>query len=300
MRIFPNCDEIELNEADLNTGGIDSDDESIRMTAAYHQLLASAKAVKLGHEIFAENKIGAMYSGHFAYPASCDPKDVQGCEDFMKKMLFYPDVQCRGYYPNYKKKELKRLGIVLPIEEGDEKILLDGKVDFISFSYYLTHVCGQNTKGILRGLNGLNTGYKNPHLKQSDWGWPIDPMGLRYGLNVLYDRYQIPVMVVENGLGAVDELTEDKKVHDSYRIDYLREHIREMKKAVELDGVPVMGYTTWGSIDLISASTGEMKKRYGFIYVDMDDEGNGTLNRYKKDSFFWYKKVVASNGEDLN
>lgn len=280
-------------------GGIDSTEESVRMQAAYHQMLASAEAVKIGHRIDAANKIGAMYSGHFAYPATCKPEDVQGCMDFMHKMLFYPDVQCRGYYPAYKQKELERLGIELPVEPGDKELLAAGKVDFISFSYYMTHVCGENTQGIVKGLNGLDTGYKNPYLEKSAWGWNIDPKGLRHALNVLYDRYQLPVMVVENGLGAVDELTVDGKVHDDYRIAYLRAHIEEMKKAVELDGIPVMGYTTWGPIDLVAASTGEMKKRYGFIYVDIDDAGNGTGKRLRKDSFYWYKKVIASNGEDL-
>ena len=170
----------------------------------------------------------------------------------------------------------------------------------MSFSYYLTHVTGEATKDIVKGLNGLDTGYKNPYLKQSEWGWRIDPQGLRYALNLLYDLYQLPVMIVENGLGAVDTIEEDGCIHDVYRIDYLRSHIEEMKKAIEIDGVPVMGYTTWGPIDLIALSTGQMSKRYGFIYVDMDDNGKGSLNRKRKDSFFWYKKVIASNGEDLS
>lgn len=281
------------------SAGIDSTDECVRNTAAYHQLLASARAVRIGHEIDPENKIGMMYAGHFSYPASCAPEDVQGNEEFQHKMMWYCDVSCRGYYPSYKRMELKRQGIALPVCKGDEKELRDGKVDFISFSYYLTHVCGRDTKGIIKGMNGLDTGYKNPYLKASAWGWSINPMGLRFALNQLYDRYQIPVMVVENGLGAMDRVEEDGSIHDSYRIEYLRDHIREMKKAVEIDGVPVMGYTMWGPFDLISASTGEMKKRYGFIYVDLDDEGNGTLRRMRKDSFYWYKKVIASGGEDL-
>ncbi|MPM85943.1 Aryl-phospho-beta-D-glucosidase BglH [bioreactor metagenome] len=208
-------------------------------------------------------------------------------------------MQCRGYYPNYKLKELERQNITLPVLPGDAEILKEGTVDFISFSYYMTHVCGRNTKGILRGLNGLDTGYKNPHIERSEWGWGIDPKGLRYALNYLYDRYQLPLMIVENGLGAADTIV-DGKIHDDYRIDYIRQHIIEMEKAIDLDGVPVMGYTSWGPIDLISASTGEMSKRYGFIYVDLDDEGNGSRQRIKKDSFAWYKQVIATNGEDLD
>lgn len=256
-------------------GGISSDDEQVKMSAAYHQLLASAKVVKLAHDINPDNKIGMMYAGHFAYPNSADPDDIIGTMNFMHKMLFYCDVQCRGAYPNYKLKELAREGITLPIKDGDLKILKEGTVDFLSYSYYCTHVTGKNTKGILKGMNGLMTGYKNTYLPKSDWGWTIDPQGLRYSLNLLYDRYQLPLMIVENGLGAVDVL-EDGNVHDTYRIDYLKAHLSELKKAIELDGIPVMGYTMWGPIDLVAASTGEMKKRYGFIYVDVDDEGNGT------------------------
>ena len=282
------------------SAGIDSEDEQVRMTAAYHQFLASAKAVRLAHAIDPENRVGMMYAGHFAYPNSCDPDDVIGTMDFMHKMMFYCDVQCRGYYPAYKLREMERQGVTLPRQPGDEEILRSGTVDFVSYSYYLTHVTGKKTKGILKGLNGLDTGYKNPYIPKSDWGWGIDPQGLRYSLNYLYDRYQLPVMVVENGLGAQDRVEADGSIHDPYRIDYLRAHIAEMKKAVELDGVPVMGYTAWGPIDLIALSTGQMSKRYGFIYVDMDENGAGTLRRIKKDSYYWYKKVIASNGEDLD
>ena len=277
------------------SGGIESDDESIRMTAAYHQLLASAKAVIMAHHIDSENKVGMMYAGHFAYPNSCNPNDVIATMDFMHKMLFYCDVQCRGYYPAYKKQELQRLNIKLPIMQGDLDDLKNGTVDFVSYSYYCTHVTGEKTKGIMKGMNGLDTGYKNQFLPKSDWGWTIDPQGLRYSLNLLYDRYQLPVMIVENGLGAIDQL-EKGEVHDDYRISYLK----ELEKAIMLDGVDVMGYTMWGPIDLIAASTGEMKKRYGFIYVDVDDYGNGTYQRYKKDSFYWYQKVIQTNGEYIH
>ncbi len=279
--------------------GIDSEEEAVRMKAAYHQLLASARAVQDAHAVDPENRVGMMYCGHFAYPNSCKPADSIGTMDFMHKMLFYADVQCRGYYPAYKRRELERQGITLPEQPGDAEELLRGKVDFLSYSYYLTHVTGEKTKGIFKGLNGIDTGYKNPYLERSAWGWGIDPEGLRYSLNYLYDRYQIPLMIVENGLGAVDTVEPDGAIHDAYRIDYLRRHIAEMKKAVELDGVPVMGYTTWAPIDSIALSTGQMSKRYGFIYVDLDEEGRGTLARRKKDSFAWYQKVIATNGEDL-
>lgn len=278
--------------------GINSDDERVRMVAAYHQLIASAKVVKLAHSINPDNKVGMMYCGHFSYAYSANPDDVIGTMNFMHAMMFYCDVQCRGYYPQYKLKELERLHITLPIQEGDLEILKVGKVDFLSLSYYCTHVTGKKTKGILKGMNGLDTGYKNTFLPKSDWGWTIDPQGLRYALNYLYDRYQIPLMIVENGLGAVDQL-DGNKVHDTYRIEYLKAHLKELSKAIEIDGIPVMGYTMWGPIDLIAASTGEMKKRYGFIYVDVDDLGNGSMKRYKKDSFYWYKKVIETNGKIL-
>ena len=186
----------------------------------------------------------------------------------------------------------------MPIQDGDLEILKQGTVDFLSFSYYCTHVTGAKTKGILKGMNGIDTGYKNQFLAKSDWDWTIDPQGLRFALNYLYDRYQLPLMIVENGLGAVDVL-ENGQVHDQYRIAYLREHLRELEKAVDIDGIPVLGYMMWGPIDIIAASTGEMKKRYGFIYIDVDDQGNGTFKRYKKDSFDWYKKVIETNGESL-
>lgn len=280
--------------------GVHSDDEQVRMTTAFHQLLASAKAVQMAHEIDQANQVGMMYNGHVAYPASSDPQDVQQTNDFMHQMLFYVDIQCRGYYPAYKLKEFERKGIVLPVQEGDLEELKNGTVDFVSFSYYLTHVVGKDSPLSFTGLNGVKTGYKNPHLQTSQWGWAIDPAGLRYLCNVLYDRYELPLIVVENGLGAVDKVEEDGSIHDSYRIDYVRDHLIELKKAIDIDGIPVMGYTMWGPFDIISASTGEMKKRYGFIYVDVDNNGNGTFERKKKDSFYWYKRVIASNGEALD
>ena len=280
------------------SAGIQSEDEQVRMSSAYHQFLASAKTVILAHQIDKNYQVGMMYAGHFAYANSAHPDDVIGTMNFMHKMLFYCDVQCRGYYPQYKLKEFERENIILPIQEGDDIILKEGTVDFLSYSYYCTHVTGKKTQGILKGMNGLDTGYKNQFLPKSDWGWTIDPQGLRYSLNLLYDRYQLPLMIVENGLGANDIL-DNGCVHDHYRIEYLRAHLKELEKAISIDGVDVKAYTMWGPIDLIAASTGEMKKRYGFIYVDVDDQGNGSFKRYKKDSFYWYQKVIQTNGESL-
>jgi 6-phospho-beta-glucosidase len=211
--------------------------------------------------------------------------------------LFYPEVQVRGEYPSYMNRYFKEQGIELVKEAGDDEILRNNTVDFIAFSYYMTYI-GKYDPDDNSNSGMLVSQIKNPHLELSQWGWPIDPIGLRIALNRLYDRYQKPLFVVENGLGAKDKLEEDGTIHDSYRIDYLRAHIEQMKEAVA-DGVELMGFTSWGPIDIISCSTSEMAKRYGFIYVDQDNLGNGTLDRYRKDSFYWYKQVIESNGEVL-
>lgn len=275
--------------------GIEQSDYESAMIAVYHQFLASAQAVRIAHEVDSENLVGMMYGGIFAYPATCAPDDIIGTMDYMHEQMFYCDVMCRGYYPSYKLRDLDRRGVRLPQEPGDAELLRNGKVDFLSFSYYFTMTTGRNSVP----EEMFKTGYANPHLDQTPWGQTIDAQGLRYALNLLYDRYQIPLMVVENGLGAYDELTEDRKVHDPYRIDFFSRHIEQMKLAVERDGVDLMGYTTWAPFDLVSAGSGQMAKRYGFIYVDRDDEGVGTLERIRKDSFWWYRDVVMSNGEDL-
>ena len=215
---------------------------------------------------------------------------------------FFTDVQVRGAYPVWAKKRMERAGVQLHTQSEDDRTLQEGTVDFVSFSYYSSRcitvdkelMAAENAEG-----NAVSASVKNPYLKASEWGWAIDPVGLRVTLNTIYDRYEKPMFIVENGLGAVDTVEPDGSIHDSYRIDYLRAHIEEMEKAINEDGLPLMGYTTWGPIDLVSASTGEMKKRYGFIYVDKDNDGNGTLARSRKDSFYWYKKVIASDGEDL-
>lgn len=277
------------------------DDEVLKYQAAHHELVASAWATKIGHEIDPENKIGCMLAAGSVYPYSCRPEDVFDAQKKNRSNYFFIDVQSRGEYPAYALKELERKGIDVGMTEEDRRILKEHTVDFISFSYYSSRCTTTDPEVFAKGSTGnAFSGVKNPYLKASEWGWQIDPLGLRITMNELYDRYQKPLFIVENGLGAKDEPDENGFVEDDYRIEYLREHIKAMKDAVEIDGVDLLGYTMWGPIDLVSASTGEMSKRYGFIYVDRDDNGRGTLKRSKKKSFDWYKKVIASNGEELD
>ena len=267
-------------------------------TAAHHELVASAWATKIAHEVDPEMMVGCMMNAGTSYPYSCNPEDVLLAQKTNRQNYFFIDVQSRGRYPGYALKEFERHGFEVPAKDDDLEILLNNTVDFISFSYYSTRVVTTDAAA-KRDKNNMLDSVSNPYLEKSEWGWTIDPLGFRITLNELYDRYQKPLFVVENGLGAKDEFVNDT-VEDDYRIEYLRKHIQNMKDAVDLDGVDLLGYTTWGPIDLVSASTGEMSKRYGFIYVDRDDYGNGTLKRYKKKSYDWYKKVIASNGEDLD
>lgn len=276
--------------------GIHNNNEQNRYQAIHNIFVASAKAVKLGHEINPDFMIGMMVAYIPGYPLTCKPEDIMETHEFNRVKEFYMDVQVRGYYPSWKLKEFERKNIKIDMQPEDEEVIKEGVVDYIGFSYYMSAVAAKNPKDItLTGGNQVSAG-KNPYLKVSQWGWGIDPMGLRISLCQMYERYHIPLFVVENGLGAEDELM-NGTVSDEYRIDYLKQHIMAMKEAVDYDGVDLMGYTPWGCIDLVSAGTGEMKKRYGFIYVDMNDEGKGSLNRYKKKSFEWYKKVIESNGE---
>jgi 6-phospho-beta-glucosidase len=269
-----------------------------RFQGLHHQFVASAKAVKLAHEKYPQFKMGNMSLFATMYPYTCNPDDVVETQKQMQMMnWFCSDVQVRGYYPYFADRYFEEKGITIKKEPGDDEILKEGTVDFYTFSYYMSNCVALNPDKEMTAGN-LMGGIKNPYLKASDWGWQIDPKGLRYTLNEIYGRYQIPVMVVENGLGAYDKLEEDGSINDDYRIDYLRLHIEQMHEAVK-DGVDLMGYTPWGCIDLVSASTGEMAKRYGFIYVDKYDDGTGDLSRRKKKSFDWYKKVIASNGTDL-
>ncbi len=261
--------------------------------------MASALATKIAHEINPEFKIGCMLAAGNTYANTCHPEDVWRSIEKDRENYFFIDVQSRGEYPAYALKQLEREGVKIPFVKGDKELLQTYTVDFISFSYYSSRLVSANPDVNKMTEGNVFDTLKNPYLEASEWGWQIDPLGLRITLNSLYDRYQKPLFIVENGLGAVDIPDEHGYVEDDYRIDYLREHIRAMKEAVELDGVDLLGYTTWGCIDLVSAGTGEMKKRYGFIYVDKDNEGNGTLRRSKKKSYNWYKKVIHSNGEDL-
>ncbi len=276
------------------------DAQQVKYRAAHHELLASARAVKLAHEKMPGAMVGCMLAAGQYYPYSCAPEDVYKGMESDRDNYFFIDAQARGAYPVWAEKRMERAGVQLDWEPGDRETLAEGTVDFISFSYYSSR-CATVDPELMNKASGnaIMDAVKNPYLKASDWGWAIDPVGLRITMNSLYDRYQKPLFIVENGLGAFDKQEADGSIHDPYRIDYLRAHIQQMKKAVEEDGVDLMGYTPWGCIDLVSASTGEMAKRYGFIYVDADDHGNGTFKRYKKDSFAWYKKVIASNGEEL-
>ncbi len=270
-----------------------------RFQALHHMFVASALAVKYAHDNYPEYKMGNMICFATSYPATCNPADVVANQEHMREMNWYcSDIQVRGAYPSYAKSIWKKHGITIKMEPGDEDILKEGTIDFYTFSYYMSNVISADPEAN-NGEGNLITGGKNPYLEASDWGWQIDPIGLRSTLNMIYDRYQIPLMVVENGLGARDELEADGSINDDYRIDYLRKHIQQMALAVE-DGVDLMGYTPWGCIDLVSASTGEMAKRYGFIYVDKYDDGTGDLSRRRKKSFFWYKKVIETNGEVLD
>ena len=269
--------------------------------AAHHELVASALATKIAHEIMPDAKIGCMILSMPTYPLTPSPDDVIAVMEAEHKNYFFGDVHVRGRYPGYMKRYFREHGIEIEFAPGDEEILKN-TVDFVSFSYYMSCCASADETKQKRGNGNLLGGVPNPTLKASEWGWQIDPKGLRYVLNMFWDRYQKPLFIVENGLGAVDILTEDehgnKTVEDDYRIQYLHDHLVQVGEAIR-DGVDVMGYTSWGCIDLFSASTAELKKRYGYIYVDRNDDGSGTMERYRKKSFYWYKDVIASNGENL-
>ena len=266
------------------------------LQASHHMFVASAKAVIAGHEINPDFKIGCMLIYPTTYAATCNPEDQILMRDKMNNTYYYGDVHVRGRYTNTCTSVWHKHNVTIKMEPGDEELLAKGKVDYIGFSYYFSGIAGNNAEEI---EGNVLKGGRNPYLKMTDWGWQIDPLGLRTALNELYDRYQVPLFIVENGMGAIDTVEADGSINDDYRIEYLREHIKAFKDAVEIDEVDLMGYTPWGCIDLVSAGTGEMRKRYGFIYVDKDDEGKGTLERRPKKSFYWYKEVIESNGEKL-
>lgn len=264
--------------------------------AAHNIFVANARAVKRGHEINPDFKIGTMLSLSNVYPNSCRPEDVFGSMQTRRSSLFFGDVMLRGEYPAYVHRIWHEKDVQIEMEEGDLEVIREYTNDYLAFSYYRTTTFKEGISSTAD--SGGVTGVKNSYLEETPWGWQIDPLGFRYTFNELYDRYQKPLFCVENGMGNDDVVTEDKEIHDDYRIDYLKKHIRAMREAIR-DGVDIMGYTWWGPIDIISAGTGEMKKRYGFIYVDRDNEGNGTLERYKKDSFEVYKQIISSNGNNL-
>ncbi|MBA8762555.1 family 1 glycosylhydrolase [Staphylococcus schleiferi subsp. coagulans] len=262
--------------------------EEVLYQTAHHQLIASARAVKIGKQINPTFQIGAMISYIPIYPYSCHPKDVMEAQIANRLRFFFPDVQVRGYYPHYAVKMFEKQGYDIGRQKGDDVLLREGTVDYIGFSYYMSTVGKHQAKDSPENNimnHTLPNAVNNPYIESSDWGWAIDPIGLRYTLNVLYEHYQLPLFIVENGFGAVDQ-AENNEVHDSYRIDCLKQHIQAAIQAIDEDGVNSLGYTPWGIIDIVSFTTGEMKKRYGLIYVDRDDEEHGSLARLKKDSFY--------------
>ncbi|MCY1698308.1 6-phospho-beta-glucosidase [Lelliottia sp. SL45] len=265
--------------------------------AIHHQLVASALAVNACHEIVPEGKIGNMLLGGLVYPLTCKPDDVLEALQENRAWQFFGDVQCRGAYPGYMLRFFRDHGIQLDVTDADREAL-KSTVDFISFSYYMTGCVTTDEELNQQARGNILSMVPNPHLASSEWGWQIDPVGLRTLLNVLWDRYQKPLFIVENGLGAKDKPDADGVVQDDYRIAYLNDHLVQVREAME-DGVEVMGYTSWGPIDLVSASKAELSKRYGFIYVDRDDSGNGTLARSRKKSFYWYKEVISTKGASL-
>lgn len=270
--------------------------EELTFQAGLNELIASAKVVRLGHKINPEFQIGCMMAYVPVYPYSCNPEDLMASVKVMDRRFFYSDIHARGVIPTYAKKYWEERGYQIEITEDETQALKEGTVDYIGFSYYMSgavttlpEISGEN----ITDIPGAKV-VRNPYVQASDWGWQIDPVGLRYTLNVVYERYNLPLFIVENGFGAYDRL-EDGQVHDTYRIDYLQKHIEQMNLAVHVDGVDLLGYTPWGIIDLVSFGSGEMEKRYGMIYVDKDNEGKGSLVRLKKDSFAWYQKLIQEN-----
>lgn len=273
------------------------DPEKLMYQAAHYELVASAEAVRQGHQINPEFQIGCMIAMCPVYPATCRPEDILMAEKAMQKRYYYTDVHVHGIYPVNITTYWRRKGFELDVTEKDLEILKEGTVDYIGFSYYMTFCIEHKEDNPHFDYREGNDFIRNSYVEASDWGWQIDPVGLRYALNWFTDRYPVPLFIVENGLGAYDKVEEDGSIQDQYRIEYFQKHIEQMKKAVEEDGVDLMGYTPWGCIDLVSAGTGEMDKRYGFIYVDKHNDGSGDLHRSKKASFDWYKKVIETNGE---
>lgn len=268
--------------------------------AMHNQMIASAKAVKLAHEMIPGCQVGCMMTKLCFYPYTCKPEDNLATQKRMRGIYRYVDIQVFGEYPKYLVKEIENKGYHIQTEEDDAKILKEGTVDFVSFSYYMTSCMAADTTGLDMAPGNTVNGVKNPYLPSSEWGWQTDPTGLRISLVDLYDRYRKPLFIVENGLGAKESVGPDGRIHDTYRKKYLQDHVKAMSDAINADGVDLWGYTWWGCIDLVSESTRQMSKRYGFIYVDVDDYGNGSYRRIKKDSFEYYRQVIQSNGKKLD
>lgn len=298
VKLWLTFNEINMSLHAPFTGvGLEEDaSEQAIYQAIHHQLVANAKAVKLCHQIIPDGKIGNMLLGAMNYPYTCNPDDVIAAMHENNKWLFFGDVQTRGKYPGYMLRYFREQGIEIAMEPGDLEELASASVDFISFSYYASGCASADPKQ--KEVGNIVDSVPNPYLEKSQWGWLIDPKGLRILLNFLHDRYQKPLFIVENGLGARDEVDENGEIIDDYRIAYLNDHLVQAREAV-LDGVDLMGFTSWGPIDLVANSTAEMSKRYGYIYVDRHDDGSGTLARKPKKSYYWYKEVIASNGRSL-
>ncbi|WP_271000371.1 glycoside hydrolase family 1 protein [Listeria seeligeri] len=290
--ILPKSERIVMQDPNATT-----EDLNRRFKALHHEFVASAKAVQLAHEIDPAIEVGCMMCGFAFYPLSCKPEDVAAAQRDMEIWNYYcMDVMSKGKYPYWAKRFWDENGISLAISEEDKTILENGTVDFISFSYYRTD-CSKGGDKLLEG--NTDFGMPNPELEATEWGWSIDPQGLRWLMNEYYARYEKPLMIVENGIGAYEQQESDGAIHDNHRIAYMKEHFKAMAQAIE-DGVDLIGYACWSAIDIVSAGTGEFKKRYGLIYVDADDLGNGTYKRSKKDSFYWYKNVISCNGKNLD
>lgn len=287
-----------MSHAPFMAGGMLKNDPQSKAQGAHNQFVASARAVKIAHEISSNLKVGQMLAYQPTYSLTCDPADQLLVQEAQQETLFYSDVQTGGAYPAYQWKKYERQGITLETTDEDFELIQAYSADFLSFSCYGSTTITTHEQQEEQGNFAL--GVKNPYLQTNAWGWAIDPASLRLALNTLYDRYKKPLWIVENGLGWDDQVDDNGKISDSYRIDYLKKNVQSMNEAITLDGVNLIGYTMWGCVDLISAGTGEMKKRYGFVFVDQDDQGNGTLARMRKNSFYWYKKLIASNGEDLS
>ena len=302
---------LTFNEVDsmirhpYTTGGLIEDRfpgknfEEVIFQSMHHQFVASALATKICHEVIPGSKVGCMLTKLTYYPYTCKPEDVLTMQQSMRSTYCYSDTQVFGEYPAYLLSRFRNKGINIVKETGDDEIMKAYPVDFVSFSYYHSSCVAADTTNLEQAAGNTITAVKNPYVPSSDWGWQIDPIGLRISMVDLYDRYRKPLFIVENGLGAVDKVEEDGTINDQYRIDYLKAHMKAMLDAIELDGVECMGYTSWGCIDLISESTKQMSKRYGYIYVDCDDYGKGTYKRLPKKSFYWYKDVIATNGASL-